>query len=266
MNSSEIKSPAKSTGSVTLAPFRQNTLSDSGLRALLSIRDFGFAQERHYSKIAHIEKGLKEFNKSLLAEFDAHCAPDSISKIKDALNAIENVVFLTTKTLNVVNEKIANKNRNDTSELWKQFALNVEKLKEAFADLKGLGTASFPEAMQLPWEKNIDQFVSVFVPFIESYARSCRVELQMIERYTPEEMNTITQIVLHKIPKDFNLEEAVEYEKDYLLALKDFKKEFSEEKNLWDKFLDILAGGTHQSPSEHVMMERWIEGEKGDLK
>jgi len=47
--------------------------------------------------------------------------------------------------------------------------------------------------------------------------------------------------------------------------LKDFKKEFSEEKNLWDTFLDILAGGTHQSPSEHVMMERWIEGEKRDL-
>lgn len=35
--------------------------------------------------------------------------------------------------------------------------------------------------------------------------------------------------------------------------------------NLWDTFLDILAGGVHQSPSEHVMMERWIEGEKRDL-
>ena len=48
-------------------------------------------------------------------------------------------------------------------------------------------------------------------------------------------------------------------------ALVNFKKEFKEEKNLWDRFLDILAGGTHQSPSERVMLERWIEGEKGDL-
>ncbi len=100
---------------------------------------------------------------------------------------------------------------------------------------------------------------------IVSYARSCRVELQMIERYTTEEMNVITQIVLSKIPKDFDVEEVGENEKDYLNALKDFKKEFSEEKNLWDTFLDILAGGVHQSPSEHVMMERWIEGEKRDL-
>ena len=45
-----------------------------------------------------------------------------------------------------------------------------------------------------------------------------------------------------------------------------FKKEFKEEKNLWDRFLDILAGGTHQPPSERVMLERWIEGEKGDLQ
>jgi hypothetical protein len=55
------------------------------------------------------------------------------------------------------------------------------------------------------------------------------------------------------------------YQKDYYKALVNFKKEFKEEKNLWDRFLDILAGGTHQSPSERVMLERWIEGEKGDL-
>ena len=44
------------------------------------------------------------------------------------------------------------------------------------------------------------------------------------------------------------------------------KYEFNKEKNLWDSFLDILADGAHQSPTENVMMSRWIEGEKGDLK
>jgi hypothetical protein len=89
--------------------------------------------------------------------------------------------------------------------------------------------------------------------------------LQLIERYTPEELNAITQIIVNHIPLNFTYDEAVEYENDYYKALIDFKKEFQGEKNLWDKFLDILAGGTHQSPSERVMLERWIEGEKEGL-
>jgi hypothetical protein len=94
---------------------------------------------------------------------------------------------------------------------------------------------------------------------------SCRVLLQMIERYTPEELNSITKIIVAKIPLDFSYEEAVEYQNDYYKELVNFKNEFKEEKNLWDKFLDILAGGTHQLPSERVMMERWLDGEKEDL-
>jgi len=89
--------------------------------------------------------------------------------------------------------------------------------------------------------------------------------LQLIERYTPDELNKITQIIVDNIPLDFTYAEAVEYQHDYYKALVNLKKEFKEEKNLWDKFLDILAGGTHQSPSERVMMERWVDGEKGDL-
>lgn len=72
-------------------------------------------------------------------------------------------------------------------------------------------------------------------------------------------------MIVDQIPADFTYEEAVEYQNDYFKALVNFKKEFREEKNLWDKFLDILAGGTHQSPAERVMMERWLEGEKGSL-
>ena len=94
---------------------------------------------------------------------------------------------------------------------------------------------------------------------------SCRVLLQFIEQYTPDELDAITQIIVDHIPLDFTYNEAIEYQKEYYKALANFRTEFIEEKNLWDKFLDILAGGSHQSPSERVMMERWLEGEKDDL-
>jgi hypothetical protein len=68
-----------------------------------------------------------------------------------------------------------------------------------------------------------------------------------------------------QIPLDFNYQEAVDYQTDYYKALINFKKEFKQEKNLWDKFLDILAGGTHQLTSERVMMECWLDGDKEEL-
>ena len=64
---------------------------------------------------------------------------------------------------------------------------------------------------------------------------------------------------------NFTYAEAVHYQNDYYKALVNFKNEFKKEKNLWDKFLDILAGGTHQSPSERVMMERWVDGEEDNM-
>lgn len=94
---------------------------------------------------------------------------------------------------------------------------------------------------------------------------TCRVLLQMIEKYSPDELNRISKIIVDQVPADFSYEEAVVYQQDYHKALANFKKEFKEEKNLWDRFLDTLAGSTHQSPSERVMFERWIAGGKGDL-
>ena len=72
----------------------------------------------------------------------------------------------------------------------------------------------------------------------------------------------MTQAILAKIPDDFTFEEADKYEQDYLKALADYEQEFSTDKNWWDTFLDILAGGTHQSPEERVMLQSWVEGEK----
>jgi hypothetical protein len=48
----------------------------------------------------------------------------------------------------------------------------------------------------------------------------------MIERYTPNELNSITQIIVDQIPLNFTCQEAVDYQTDYYKALINFKKEF----------------------------------------
>jgi len=238
---------------------------NSGLRALLSMRDVSLAMEKHYAQINRIEKNMESLEEKALSEFEGHCSTESFEKIKNASIEVKDSVSAVTQALYLLKVKIVEKNRSDSTELWSRFDLQLERLKTAINALKGLCIAELTETVQMQWEGKIGKFETALLTSIVSYARSCRVEMQMLERYTSEEMDMIAQIVFSKIPKDFNLEEVEEYEKDYLSALKEFKKEFSEKKNLWDTFLDILAGGVHQSPSERVMLERWIEGEKGSL-
>ena len=154
------------------------------------------------------------------------------------------------------------KERTDSAELWKQFAAYEHKLKESYRFSERLGFEILPENEHKHWQKDICVFEETILSLIISHANACKLELEMIEKYTPKELNKITQVVLDHIPDEFTFEEADKYEKDYLIAVEDMKKEFRSEKNLWDKFLNILTGGTHQSPSERVMMKRWLDGEK----
>ncbi len=96
--------------------------------------------------------------------------------------------------------------------------------------------------------------------------KNLHLALEKNKEFTFLEIDQIATNILAQLPNNYTIEEVKKYEKDYLIALEDVKKEFSQKKNLWDNFLDILAGGTHQSVEERVMLNRWIEGEKGDLE
>jgi hypothetical protein len=131
--------------------------------------------------------------------------------------------------------------------------------------LTNLGLDILDEGAHPQWQFEYVELENELVEKLVDRIESCRILLQMIERYTPDELNSITQIIVDQIPLNFTYQEAVDYQTDYYKALINFKKEFKQEKNLWDKFLDILAGGTHQLPSERVMMERWLDGDKEEL-
>ncbi|MDP1815502.1 MAG: hypothetical protein Q8K92_13730 [Leadbetterella sp.] len=236
---------------------------NSGLRALLSMRDARLEMEKHYAQMNRIEQNMEALEKKVRSDFEGQA--ESFEKTNKVSIEIKDAVTAVIKALNNLKEKIAEKNRTDSTELWNRFDNQLDRLRSSIKSLNELSDEGLSESLRVQKEGTTGKYGTNLLSSIVSYARSCKVELQMLERYTPEELNMITQMVLSKIPNDFTVEEAEEYEKDYLSALKDFKKEFSEKKNLWDTFLDILAGGVHQSPSEHVMMERWVEGEKGTL-
>ena len=236
-----------------------------GLKALLSIKKFTATLEKDFTELLQIESELHELNKAGLLMFEATTSPEAVARWKAISLETNKAISGINATLTEAKKRLAQKEKTNFGDLWQQLAAHVTALKDNAKNATNTGLTLLPEAVHPQWGK---EYVKPGTPLLESllaHVESCRVMLQLIERYTPEELNAITQIIVNHIPLNFTYDEAVEYQNDYYKALVDFKKEFQGEKNLWDKFLDILAGGTHQSPSERVMLERWIEGEKGGL-
>ena len=247
----------------------QDTAEDktynSGIQALLSIRNFSQVLEKDYVQMIKLEKKLDQMNNQALAIIETN-APIELQQnwiaILTAANA--NVIGLNT-VLHTAGKRESKSTEADSAVLWQQFNLHLEALKKGYTDLQNIGVQILPETEHFRWNNEVFNLEASAFPNVMAHAELCRLKLQMIERYTPAELTSINQMILDHIPADYNFEEAYNYQKKYLEALVDFTKELKAEKNLWDKFLDVLAGGTHQSPSEHVMRKEWLDGEKGEL-
>ncbi len=242
-----------------------NKSHNPGLRALLVIKKHTATLVNDINALLQFESKLDELYKSGLQILEANSSPASVAIWTAEFNKVNNAFKGINDSLSSAKEMTDQNIKEGYTEIWKQLALHKSALKASSENAINEGFVLLPEAFHLKWETN---FVKLEKPLLQSilqHVESCRVLLQIIEQYTPDELNAITKIIVDHIPLDFTYDEAVDYQKNYYKALENFKKEFKEEKNLWDKFLDILAGGSHQSPSERVMMERWLEGEKDDL-
>lgn len=235
------------------------------LRALLSVRNFSKALERHYGQMKQIEEDLEIVNRNALATIEVYSSEEELQRWNSSVREVKDSVYSIDEVMQLLAENVAKKGNPDSAKLWEQFKLYENKLMESVKFSEQLGFEILPEQEHVHWQKDICNFEDAVVSLVDSHIEACRMELKMIEKYAPKQINGVTQIIIDHIPEDFTFEEASKYEQDYLEAFENFKKEFSPEKNLWDKFLDILAGGTHQSPSERIMMQRWLDGDKKDL-
>lgn len=265
MEAREEQIAIKTTDKEISAAISSSKSHNPGLKALLSIKKNTATLEKDYTDLLQIESELNELNKNGLLIIEGSTSPENADKWKMVLQEAENAVAGINDTLSAAKGKVAQKQKDGYPDLWKQLAIHIAALKDNSKNAADSGFTFLAEAMHPRWEM---EYVKPETPLVESFVtqvESYMVLLKMIERFTPDELNSLTQIIVDHIPSDFTYEEAVEYQKDYYKALVNFKKEFRKDKNLWDKFLDILAGGTHQLPSEGAMMERWLDGEEADL-
>ncbi len=160
--------------------------------------------------------------------------------------------------------KIKNKQSDGLLHIWNTYPEHARNIELSYNRLIAIGYHILPEHDKKHWETLWTTILHTHKR-IKQEAEACSIQLKLIETYAPKEIESLTKIILKHIPIKYTVKEAQQYNKEYILAYEELKKEASKKKNIWDKFLDILAGGIQQTPAQRVMMQRWVDGEKGDF-
>ena len=265
MEAREEQIVIKTTDKEISAAISSTKKHNPGLKALLSIKKNTAAFEKEYAELLQIEGEVDALNKNAFLIIEANALPGVTAGWKVVFEEEYNSITAIIETLSVAKEKLAKEEKYVYQDLWKQMADLIIGLKDNSQKTIDSGFEVLPEAVHPQWEKEYAEPEKPLMESLIAHVQSCRVMLQINERYSPDELDTLTQIIADHVPSDFTYEDALVYQIDYYKALVNFKNEFKTEKHLWDKFLDILAGGTHQLPSEGAMMERWLDGEEAEV-
>lgn len=240
------------------------TTQNPKLKAIVSIRNLVYGISSDWKTLRALGREIDEMvntastlfiNKAPIIAHERWLLElGKIEQSRTALNAIMNQVV----------DKINQRDAQDLAETWDNHQEYAASLLESLASLQALGKTHLPETEQQQWDSN---WTVVFDKFkgIQQLVEASSLHLAMISEYTPGEVDELTHTILQHMPKKYSMEEAAQYEQAYMKAYEELKREAQQKKNLWDRFLDLLAGGTQQSPAERVMMQKWVEGEKGQL-
>jgi hypothetical protein len=203
-------------------------------------------EANHIVKIFGSEIGKKNFQE------DANSINLLKNKIESQLASFKNL--------------IDSKSSNESSEIYKEFQLNTESVSSLFAKIGKYPDNHFKDMNSADWF-GIWAVIQSNIYNVQGIGHSAFIQLQMFEKFNKQEIDTLTLEIIKYIPKSYYIEDAIQYKQEYMTALSQMEEEANKKDNLWDRFLNFLAGNLpfKQSPQERVMMMRWVNGEKGEL-
>lgn len=233
------------------------------IKAVVSIRHLALSLSTNWSNMKSIGSTFeKEMNAAslIVKQFTE-------SEIKNQWESEKNKYQYNLSELkrilsNTIN-KVKDKNSENLSSGWNSYQGFSNDMTLTLSNMQTIGEHITSEDIKRKWTQHWS-FLNEAHKQLKNEAEACYLQLRMIEEYSPEEVNSLTDTILKHIPSKYSIEEAEKYSKEYMEAYEAIKKEASQKKNLWDRFLDILAGGVEQTPAQRVMMQRWVNGEKGD--
>ncbi|WP_167386987.1 hypothetical protein [Chryseobacterium timonianum] len=162
--------------------------------------------------------------------------------------------------LGKIEEKFRKKDATDLVQIWYSHEEYKTMVLDNLMELERIGMAIFIDENLQKWDDNWKEIKSSLGKIL-SISETYHLKLKMMEALEPSEIDLLTMDILNHIPWNYSDDEACKYEHDYLLAYNELKESQSKKKNLWDKILNVLAGGVEETPAHRVQMRRWMDGE-----
>ncbi|MEO9967769.1 MAG: hypothetical protein ABJF11_18390 [Reichenbachiella sp.] len=234
------------------------------IKAVISIRKAVQGIADQSDQMREIAKQLDVGVEHALSFFMDHTGAESHELYLETIDRHKKSVLELKSILNLVIDLINERQSRDLTSTWDKHITHSNEVKSCLNSMFQLGISNLQESHSLKWA---EQWQRIFDEYneIETISDSCKISLALIESCAPEEIDGFTQTLLKHIPLNYSIDEAEQYEKEYLTAYQELKQQANQKKNLWDRILDILAGGAHTTPAQMVVMNRWVNGEKGDL-
>lgn len=177
--------------------------------------------------------------------------------VVEKMSLMENTTVLL-EILQNVEYKLRTKDCSDLIEIWQSYTYYKKNVITSLGELKKIGVIILMSENLQKWG-NIWQLISENLDVILSIAETYKLKLAMMEVLRPEEIDNLTMDILKHIPWNYSDDEAYRYEKEYLEGYNGLKEAQSTKKKLWDKVLDVLAGGVEEAPAHRVQMRRWMK-------
>ncbi len=210
-------------------------------------------------KVAHL---LDEANK-IVKMFGSDLGK---SKFQEDVNLIASLKDKIESQLAYFKNKIESQSSSDSLEIYKDFLSNTESVSSIFTKIGKYPDDYFSGMNSADWF-GVWAVIQSNIYTVQGIGHSAFVQLQMFENFSKQEIDDLTKEIIKYIPKSYHIEDAIQYKQEYMTALAQMEEEANKKDNLWDRFLNLLAGNIpfKQTPQERVMMMRWVNGEKGEL-
>lgn len=234
------------------------------LHAVVSIRHLVDGLNNNWQHMQSAGQSLERITGTTSDVIKSNASEESWLNWKGQLDKYQTDVQALRSIMDSIRQQIQQRKAAGLKQTWETYHSHSDQMPGHFNALETLGRDLIPDRSRADW-KSIWAVARKLHGQIEHEAEGASLQLAMIESFDPKEVDELTDMVLKHLPTDYSIEEADQYEAEFVRAYEALKQEASQKKNLWDRFLDLLAGGIHQSPAERVMMQRWINGEKGGL-
>ncbi len=149
---------------------------------------------------------------------------------------------------------------------WPLMQEQLQLVSTHFRDMASLPLGAADSAEQGDWH-TLWQVMAADLEAIRGICTAAYFKAHLLAELGAAKADELTATILKYIPHKYSIAEAERYERDYLEAMQAIKEEAGKQANLWDRVLNVIAGAIpfEQSPAERVMMQRWVNGEKGEL-